>query len=119
MKTIEQCVNVVDDPRLASYWPSERRAIIVHKYFLGVERGYGPTLEEAIASWEERHAHTWRCEKMRRDAEAQLALIERHREQLAREANRPVSFAEAARDWVQCHERAWRTAWEQSAVSGA
>lgn len=112
MKTLER-------PKLSSYWPSEQRAIIVHKYFLGIERGCDPSIEEAIESWEERHAHQWRCEKMRRDAEAQLAQIDAHQERMSKSQNRPVSFSEAARDWVHNHESNWRSSWEQTEHAGA
>jgi len=106
-------------PRLSCYWPSEQRAIIVHKYFLGIERGTDPSIEDAIESWEERHAHDWRCAKMRRDAEAQLAQIDAHRDRMSRDLNRPVSFSEAARDWVHNYESNWRTRWEQTELAGA
>lgn len=95
-------------PILSAYTPAERHAIEVHKYFLGIEGGYDPTIEEAIASWERHHAFTWRSRKMRRDAEAQLREIELHRQQLTHARGQTVEFTEAARDWINHWSAQWR-----------
>lgn len=106
-------------PLLTRYWPSERRAILVHKYFMGLERSCDPAIEEVLESWEENFAHAWRCEKMKRDAQAQLAEIDAHRSEMAAEAGRSITFEEAARDWVYHHEHKWRTRWESTSLAGA
>jgi hypothetical protein len=93
---------------LAGYTPAECRAIEVHKYFLGIERGHDPSLEEAISSWEARFARDWRCRKMREDAEAQLREIENFRQERMRDLGRLVEFTEAAREWVGQFGAEWR-----------
>lgn len=112
----EQCIGMIKEVQvqvsLSGYWPSERRALLEHKYFLGLERGYDPPLEEAIESWERRYARQWRTEKMRRDAEAQLREIEAYRQRLIGELGRLVDFAEAARCWIRECEAQWRDHWE-------
>ncbi len=107
------------NPLLDAYWPSERRAIIVHKYYLGLERGYDPSLAEAIESWEERFAARWRERKLRHDAEVQLREIEAYRERLCQEHSRDVDFNEAARNWIEHYEATWRERWEESTCAGA
>ena len=107
------------DVFLVGYWPSECRAVLEHKYFLGIERGYDPPLAEVIESWEQSHARRWRTEKMRRDAKAQLLEIESYRQELSREDGRHVAFAEAARKWIVTREAEWREEWETYAVAMA
>ena len=104
---------------LARFWPSERRAILVHKYFLGMERGCDPSIEEAVASWEARFANRWREAKLRHDAEVQLAEIESFRTELCTVRGREIDFAQAAKEWVENHEPAWRRSWEESTCAGA
>jgi len=103
------------DRLLGCYQPSECRAILVHKYFLGIERGYDPPLPEVLESWEHHHAMRWRTEKMRRDARIQIREIENHRRHLSHQQGAPVDFRTAARDWVDNHEERWRADWERSA----
>jgi hypothetical protein len=100
---------------LTRYWPSEVRAIQEHKYFLGMERGYDPPMEEVLESWERQYAKAWRTAKMRRDVEAQLREIEACRARLASDTGRTIGFAEAARTWVDISEREWRDRWESGA----
>lgn len=99
---------------MPDYGPAEWHAIHVHKYFLGIDRGYDPSMEEAIQSWERQHANNWRARKMLRDAEAQIKEIEKHRLTLAAERGCSVSFNDAAHDWVDRFEREWRQRWEES-----
>jgi hypothetical protein len=101
---------------LAGYLPSEVRALMEHKYFLGIERGYDPPIEEVIASWEARFASDWRSRKMRRDAEVQVREIEAYRSRLAGERGEAVTFREAARLWVERCECEWRRCWESTAA---
>jgi len=105
---------VSDEDALAGYLPSEVRALMEHKYFLGIERGYDPPLAEVIASWEARYASAWRCQKMRRDAEAQVREIEAFREKLATQRGCPITFRDAAKVWVEECESEWRRRWEAS-----
>lgn len=112
-------MKIPNHPALNRYWPSERRAIWEHKYFLGLERGCNPSIEEAIESWERQHASRWRSNKMRRDAEAQLDEIESYRKWLEHDKGGEVSFDEAARDWVENHENQWRQHWEETALADA
>lgn len=100
------------DPLLKRYSLSERRAILVHRYFLGIELKREPSLEDAIASWEARFARPWRREKALRDLAAQLREIERHKYHLSEKAGRDVGWEAAAADWVQTHASDWRDWWE-------
>jgi hypothetical protein len=103
---------------LEGYLPSEVRALMEHKYFLGIERGYDPPIEEVIVSWETRFARDWRARKMRRDAEAQVREIDAYRERLIAERGTSVTFREAAHAWVDECECQWRESWEASTASG-
>ena len=47
-------------PSLASYSARERRAILVQKYFLGIEMNCAPGLDGGIRSWEARYGCQWR-----------------------------------------------------------
>jgi len=110
---------VLSDPRLQQYAPSERRAILVHKYLLGTRLGFDPGLGRAIEDWEEHHARDWRERKMRSDVEEQLREIERHKYHLSEEAGYDVGWEFAIHDWMQKHADSWREHWEQHSASGA
>ena len=108
----------VMEPSLEGYRPSEVRALMEHKYFLGIERGYDPPIEEVIASWEARYAMDWRCKKMRHDAEVQVREIQAFQDRMSAERGKPVTFREAARQWVEQCECEWRRNWEACRSSG-
>lgn len=95
-------------PALERYSISERCAIEVHKYYLGLELGYDPSFEEVVESWETLHANAWRRGRMRRDAELQIHEIERFRELLSHQVHHAVGFQEAARAWVEQWANVWR-----------
>ncbi len=103
---------------LSEYPPSEQRAILVHRYFLGIERKREPSIGDTIASWESRYARKWRREKAIRDLAAQLREIERHKYHLSQKAGRDVGWEAAAKDWIATHASAWREWWERQADSG-
>jgi hypothetical protein len=107
------------NPLLSGYWPSECRAIMVCKYFMGLERGYDPPLPEVIDIWERDYAPRWRANKLQRDAQAQVREIEGLRQRLAAERGGDVDFKAAAREWVSRYEASWRAAWEDTAAAGA
>ena len=106
-------------PMLKSYWPSERRAILVHRFFLCLERQRDVSVEESIESWESGPSRKWRCEKMRRDATQQLREIERHKYLLSQKVGRDIGWEAAAQDWVEHHAAAWRKWWEEQPEAGA
>ncbi len=108
-----------EDPLLARYLPSERRAILVHRYFLGIEYGLDPGLPAAIASWEGGVAADWRRKKMHADRVAQMTEVSRHRSQLSSTNGRDVGWEEALWDWVQHHAESWRHRWEATPAAGA
>src|SRR5262245_56502161 len=72
------CSRDLCDPVLDHYSPSERRAILVHRYFLGIELRQQPSLADTVRSWETSFARPWRREKALRDVAAQLREIEQH-----------------------------------------
>ncbi|UCG15653.1 MAG: hypothetical protein JSV19_10205 [Phycisphaerales bacterium] len=108
-----------NDPLLAKYLPSERRAILVHRYFLGIERQCDPGLPAAIESWEAGVAVVWRQKKMHGDRVAQMSEIDRHRSFLSSVRGREVGWDEAVSDWVRKHAEDWRRSWEESPAAGA
>jgi hypothetical protein len=109
-----------NDRRLACYLPSERRAILVHRYFLGIDCGYDPGLDGAIESWEVCGVGgEWRQRKMHIDRVAQMSEIERHRSNLAGRNGRDIAWDEAAWDWVKYHAERWRRDWEATPAAGA
>ena len=109
----------VERPKdLSAYSASEQRAILVHRYFLGIERGREPSIEETIASWEDRFARQWRRKKFKLDLDAQLREIDRHKYLLSEKAGRDVGWEGAAKDWIQTHGSAWREWWEGQPGSG-
>lgn len=113
------CAKTMDeqmtDPLLARYSPSERRAILVHKYFLGIELGYDPGVGCAITSWESRVANCWRRERQIADCTLQLTEMEQHQRQLCQKAGEEIPFDTAARDWIRNHAADWRRRREEAA----
>ena len=106
------CSSELSDPLLRRYSPSERRAILVHRYFLGIELRRQPTLADTIRSWETSFARPWRREKALRDVAAQLREIEQHKYHLSEKARRDIGWEAAAADWIKSHAGAWRDWWE-------
>lgn len=103
----------IASPLLAGYRPSERRAIIVHKYFLGTELGYDPGLRAAVDSWESRFANRWRRQRQIADCQAQIREIQRHRQHLCDACGQGVDWDAAARDWISHFASHWRSLREQ------
>jgi hypothetical protein len=99
---------IAEHAALNEYGPAERRALSDHRYFLGIELGHSPTLEEAMESWERNHAKQWRARKMRLDAEAQVREIEAFRQELVVYEGHHVDFKAAARAWVDLWGDDWR-----------
>lgn len=108
----------LSDARLSRFAPSERRAILVHKYFMGTTLGYDPGLELAIADWEKHHARIWREAKMQSDVQEQLKEIEKHKYILSQRAGCDVGWEFAIRDWMGKFAHTWRECWEQRPESG-
>ena len=96
------------DHFLAHYDPSERDAILDHKYFLGIEMGFDPGLICAIESWEAHYAAEWRRRRLVADWVAQCAEIERYRADLARKGHGEITLEDAARGWIASYAAAWR-----------
>jgi len=99
--------------------PSERRAIIVHQFYLGLEQRRDVTIEEAIASGEMGPCKKWRRQKMSRDMKAQEREIERHKYLMSEQAGHDVGWEVARDDWLKHHAAAWRRWWEERPESGA
>jgi hypothetical protein len=104
---------------MSKYLPSERRAILVHRYFLGIEWGRDPGLDATIRSWEDRIAPPWREKKMRADRIAQMSEIDRHRTELSESRGIEIGWEEAIADWARHHAADWRQHWEASPAAGA
>ncbi|NOZ20391.1 MAG: hypothetical protein GXP25_04800 [Planctomycetes bacterium] len=110
---------MLSDPLLDRFPPSERRAILVHKYFLGIELAVDPGLPAAIKSWEKSYAQAWRERKMEADIKAQFREIEKHKYWLSEKAGGDVGWEYAVRDWIGAHASGWREWREQQPESGA
>ncbi|MEW6357945.1 MAG: DUF4032 domain-containing protein [Planctomycetota bacterium] len=111
--------DILSDPLLERFPPSERRAILVHKYLLGVQLGADPGLSVTIESWEKNYARSWREAKIRADLEAQLHEIEKHKYFLSQRAGRDIGWEYAIRDWMRAHASGWREWREKQPESGA
>ena len=104
---------------LTRYCPSERRAILVHRYFLSVDLQREASLDETTRSWESGPGMLWRREKMRRDRQQQIKEIEKHKYFLSMRCGYDIGWEAAANDWIANHAAAWRDWWEQQKESGA
>ena len=115
--TVQQEPNAAEEglasPLLVSYQQRERRAILAHKYYLGIELEHDPGLVSAIASWESRFASQWRRERHLLDCQEQIARIERYRCCLSRGVGVEVSWEAAARSWISRHAAHWRSTCER------
>lgn len=98
--------------------PAELQAIEDHKYFLSLERGSEVTIDEAITDFAERYASSWRRDKARRDALAQLHEIDVRRRARSAAEGREVSRAEFAIEWCNHHAAAWRSERESLESNG-
>lgn len=69
-------VGDLNNPLLGGYDLDERKAILVHKYYLGIEMHTDPGLQHAVESWEEHYASLWRRQHHLMDCKLQIAEIE-------------------------------------------
>ena len=106
-------------PLVTSYWPSEQRAMLVHRWYLSIELKRQATVEETVQSWEKGPSKPWRKQKMLRDAEEQIRLIEKHKYLMSERCGHDVGIETAALDWVRNHAAAWRASWENRPDAGA
>jgi hypothetical protein len=86
---------------------AERRAVLTHRYFLSEKAGHDVGEETATLDWLRHHAHRWRAERCRQDAEAQKAQIDRHKWIESEKAGRDLGEA-AVSDWIRRFAAAWR-----------
>lgn len=112
-------IELLSQPMLKKYWPSERRAVLVHRFYLSLELKREATLEETVRSWESGICLAWRRDKMRRDGQEQLKEIEKHKYFLSQRLGHDAGWEAAARDWIEHHAAAWREWWEEQPNSGA
>jgi hypothetical protein len=104
---------IVDEPDvpikyLGGYDAGERFAILEHKYYLGIELGFDPGTQCAVASWELGYAMQWRQQRQQTDCQAQMVEIELHRTHMSRQRRCEVSWEAAARDWIGRYAAEWR-----------
>ena len=99
------------------YWPSERRAMLVHRFYLSTRLRRQASVEETVGSWEGGIARAWRRKKMRRDTQRQIREIERHKYFLSQRRGEDIGWEAAAADWVKHHAGRWRDWWEQQPES--
>lgn len=98
---------------LETYWPSERRAIIVFRHCLQCDLERDIAIEEAVAFWERGAAAEWRREKMRIDGQKQLEEIERHKYVVSQRVGHDIGWERAALDWIDRYAADWRRWWEE------
>ena len=101
------------DEALAGYSERERQAILVHKYFLGIEMNCDPGLDQAIRSWEQRYRCQWLRRRHLADCREQMDQIEQHRQKLADRAGYEIPWEQAAHHWIGRHAAQWRRAHER------
>jgi hypothetical protein len=104
----------LNSPLLAGYDLAERKAILVHKYFLGIEHRCDPGLGNAVASWEDHYAALWRKQTHLSDCMDQIAEIELHRSGMISMLGQPVSWEAAAHDWITRFAAQWRQGRQQT-----
>lgn len=112
-------IELLSHSLLKKYWFSERRAILVHRFYRSLELKREASLEETVRSWESGICIVWRRDKMRRDGQEQLKEIERHKYFLSQRLGYDVGWEVAAKDWIENHAAAWREWWEEQPESGA
>ncbi len=95
-----------NDPILDEFSACERHAILVHKYFLGIERGRDPGLAEAISHWKQYYEGAWLDRVHRRAMDKQIREIRAH------QAEHKLDFETAAREWIGEYAAEWRHWWE-------
>lgn len=93
---------------LKSFSPCEYQAILVHKYFLGIQWHKDPTLSEAIDDWKKHYANEWQSRIHRKATKRQLAEIQRY--QFAHQ----LDFKVAAKEWIAKYAEQWRIWWEKN-----
>jgi len=91
--------------------PAEFKAVLDHKFFMGVDLKRDVTLEEAIIDFVLLYMDAWLREKTARDNKEQAAEIEKHIFLKSKEAGRDI-HAEAIEEWHRIHAKAWRDYWE-------
>ena len=99
----------MDHPILSGYPVVERKAIFVHKYYLGLEMHDDPGVERAVASWETCFAIGWRRQQHLEACQEQIAEIEIHRNELAQQTGTAIPWEMAARDWIARYAADWRS----------
>jgi hypothetical protein len=122
-KTMQTSGTIADgdlaNPLLADYDLAERKAILVHKYFLGIEMHSDPGLANAVQSWEASYAMLWRRQTHLCDCMDQIAEIELHRTRLMDALGRNISWETAAHDWITRYAADWRRRRQQSQLAEA
>jgi phosphotransferase system HPr (HPr) family protein len=91
--------------------PAEFKAVLDHKFFMGVDLKREVTLEEALIDFVLLYMDAWLREKTARDNKEQAAEIQKHIYLKSKEAGRDMC-AEAIEEWHSVHAKAWRDYWE-------
>jgi phosphotransferase system HPr (HPr) family protein len=91
--------------------PAEFKAVLDHKFFMGVDLKREVTLEEALIDFVLLYMDAWLKEKTARDNKEQAAEIEKHIYLKSKEAGRDM-VVEAIGEWHRVHAKAWRDYWE-------
>ena len=105
------------NPLLKDYWPSERRAIVAFHLHIRQKSDAEMDITTSITLWESGGGFPWRREKMRVDGQRQLKEIEIHKYFLSQEKGFDVGWDFAALDWIQTHAAKWRIWWENQPES--
>lgn len=98
-----------DDKKIKNYCISEQRAVLVHRYYLGLKLNHEPTEEEIIESWENSCGPDWRRKKMKIDCNDQIREIEKHKYFLSQEKGSDIGISDATTDWITRYAKKWRT----------
>lgn len=86
---------------------AERRAVLVHKWFLSERAGYDVGEEFAIRDWLKNFAAEWRHARLEVELKHQRREMEKHRWIESKKARRDLG-AEAYNDWILRYAAAWR-----------
>ncbi len=95
---------------------AERRAVLVHKWFLSERVGHDVGEEFAIHDWLDNYATEWRRHRLEIELDQQKREMEKHRWLESEKAHRDLG-TDAYRDWIIRYAAAWR-AWYHGSEPG-
>ena len=88
--------------------PAEVRAVLDHKYYLGIVSAQEVSFEDAYDDFLKRYDEDWRREKLRRDNTAQINEINKFKYLESKKACCDIGSNVAGTSWCAKYARIWR-----------